>query len=79
MQSKQAAFIIVVDQGSRPGPPLVPDAEVLIIDHHLSDEFPEGATVVSACNCPPVATSSLLTFEICKALAEDVVHECGYL
>lgn len=79
MRAKQAAFVIVVDQGSRPGPPLVPDAEVLVIDHHLSDGFPEGATVVSACECPPVATASLLTFEICEALAERVAEECGYM
>lgn len=40
-------FIIVLDQGSRAGPPVIDDSEAkaLIIDHHLSDEFPEGATV----------------------------------
>lgn len=79
MQATRADFVIVVDQGSRPGPPLAPDARVLIIDHHLSDEFPEESTVVSACHCPPVATSSLLTFEICRTLAEHVVEECAYL
>lgn len=79
MHAKHPAFVIVVDQGSRAGPPVVPGAEALVVDHHLSDEFPEEATVVSACHCPPVATSSLLTYEICKTLAEKAIHECAYL
>ena len=81
MQAKDPKFIIVVDQGSRPAPPVV-QSEVtrsLIIDHHLSDEFPKGATVVSACHYPPVATSSLMTYEICKPLHPDIVSSCGWL
>jgi single-stranded DNA-specific DHH superfamily exonuclease len=47
MLEKRSSFIIVLDQGSRGGPPVVDDRGVqsLIIDHHLSDDFPEGATV----------------------------------
>ena len=47
MAAKNPETIIVVDQGSRPGPRVVesPDVKSLIIDHHLSDEFPDGATV----------------------------------
>ena len=47
MQAKDPKFIIVVDHGSRQAPPVVesPEAKVLIIDHHLSDEFPKNATV----------------------------------
>ena len=47
MQEKEPRYVIVVDQGSRAAPPVVDDPEVksLIIDHHLSDEFPEEATV----------------------------------
>lgn len=47
MQSKDPKYIIVVDQGSRPAPPVVdsPHVKSLIIDHHLSDEFPENALV----------------------------------
>lgn len=47
MLDKNPAYVIVVDQGSRPGPPIVdsPTAKCLLIDHHLSDEFPEGAVV----------------------------------
>ena len=49
MKEKGPKFIIVVDQGSRPGPPVVdePETKSLIIDHHMSDEFPQGATVRS--------------------------------
>jgi single-stranded DNA-specific DHH superfamily exonuclease len=47
MLAKEPKFVIVVDQGSRAGPPVIQDedAEALIIDHHLSDDFPKGATV----------------------------------
>ena len=47
MLAKRPSMIIVVDQGSRPGPRIVdsPDVKCLIIDHHLSDEFPQDATV----------------------------------
>ena len=47
IQEKRPKYIIVVDQGSRAAPPVVDDADVksLIIDHHLSDEFPKNATV----------------------------------
>ena len=47
MQEKEPKFIIVVDQGSRAAPPIVesPAVRSLIIDHHLSDEFPQNADV----------------------------------
>ena len=50
MLSKDPKYIIVVDQGSRSAPPLVasPDAKALIIDHHLSDEFPENTLVFAS-------------------------------
>ena len=35
--------------------------------------------VVSACHYPPVATSSLLAYEICKSLHPDIATKCGYL
>ncbi|KAL8898246.1 MAG: hypothetical protein Q9192_002167 [Flavoplaca navasiana] len=81
MGAKEAKYIIVVDQGSRPAPPVVddPDVKSLIIDHHLSDEFPKNAQIVSACHYPPVATSALLTYEICKPLHPDIASSCGYL
>ncbi|MCJ1391702.1 hypothetical protein MMC18_004567 [Xylographa bjoerkii] len=81
MQAKNPRFVIVVDQGSRSGPPVVDgqDVKSLIIDHHLSDEFPKNAMVVSACHYPPVASSALLTYEICKPLHHDIASKCGYL
>ena len=81
MQAKEPAFVIVVDQGSREAPPIIdcPETETLIIDHHLSDEFPKNAVVASACHYPPVATSSLLTYEICKTLYPDIQSTCGFL
>ena len=101
MKAKQPRFVIVVDQGSRRGPPVIDSeqTESLIIDHHLSDEFPENALVstagerlgggsylfayydqvVSACHYPPVATSALLTYEICRPLHPDVANTCSYL
>lgn len=47
MSEKEAHFIIVLDQGSRGAPPVVdnPDTKSIVIDHHLSDDFPEGAEV----------------------------------
>jgi single-stranded DNA-specific DHH superfamily exonuclease len=96
MFQKSPKFVIVLDQGSRGGPPVIddPDASCIVIDHHLSDDFPKDAIVsqlretdsnshifqvVSACHYPPVATTSLVTYEICKDLHEDIGSECGYL
>ncbi|KAL8736591.1 MAG: hypothetical protein Q9181_002338 [Wetmoreana brouardii] len=72
MKAKNPKYIIVVDQGSRPAPPVVdsPDVKTLIIDHHLSDEFPKDAMA---------ATSSLLTYEICKTLHPNIALNCGHL
>ncbi|CAD6585485.1 MAG: hypothetical protein ASARMPRED_002178 [Alectoria sarmentosa] len=81
MLAKDPKYIIIVDQGSRAAPPVVDslNTKCLIIDHHLSDEFPENATVVSACHYPPVATSALLTYEICKPLHPTIASACGFL
>jgi len=57
MKEKRAKWIIVLDQGSRSGRPVVDSGDegieggkpkgvrCLIVDHHLSDEFPDGAEV----------------------------------
>ncbi|KAF6233373.1 hypothetical protein HO173_008305 [Letharia columbiana] len=81
MLAKDPKYIIIVDQGSRAAPAVVDslNTKSLIIDHHLSDEFPENATVVSACHYPPVATSALLTYEICKPLDQTIASACGFL
>lgn len=81
MLAKKPANVIVVDQGSRAAPSIVADPNVpsLVIDHHLSDDFPTNAEVVSACHYPPVATSSLLTFEICQELHGEIPESCAFL
>ena len=54
MGEKRPSYVVVLDHGSRRGPPIVdtPDAKALIIDHHLSDEFPEKATAGPLSICP---------------------------
>ena len=76
--SSREARIIVLDQGSRPGPPLVRQSatnapiRTLVIDHHMSDSWPEDVQVLSACNSPPISTSSLLTYLTCAPLHPDL-------
>lgn len=89
MEAYGATRVIVMDQGSRGGPPLVAPSSnsglpvrTLIIDHHESVEFPEGAFVVSACRSPPISTSSLLTYLICLPLLcqcddDKLIEECA--
>jgi hypothetical protein len=81
MAAKQPGYIVVLDQGSRGGPPVIEHlaCKSLILDHHLSDDFPQNATVASACHFPPVATTSLLTYEICKTLEPSIAESCAYL
>ncbi|KAL8984117.1 MAG: hypothetical protein Q9177_004786 [Variospora cf. flavescens] len=47
MKKKNPKYIIVVDQGSSAGPEVIDDLAVksLIIDHHLSDDFPKDALI----------------------------------
>lgn len=51
MSENGPSYVIVLDQGSRPGPPVVDseNAKTLLIDHHLSDEFPDRAIVGDPC------------------------------
>lgn len=84
MAAQNPAYIIVLDQGSRRSPPLIPTPHTcLVIDHHFVspeyDDKPEGSELVNACHSPPVATSSLLTYEICLPLQDAVAANCGWL
>jgi single-stranded DNA-specific DHH superfamily exonuclease len=45
LASYGAQYAVVVDQGSRPGPSLVPGTKTLLVDHHLSDDFPDDTLV----------------------------------
>jgi single-stranded DNA-specific DHH superfamily exonuclease len=82
MAAHEPAYIFVLDQGSRRSPPVI-DAphRALVIDHHwaLDGDFPEDSEHVTACNSPPVATSSLLTYHICSALDKAVASTCDWL
>lgn len=76
------SYIFVLDQGSRKSPPLTDlEHKCLVIDHHFADEggFPEGAEYVTAHDCPPVATSSLLTYHICLPLHPDLSDRISWL
>lgn len=82
MSSHNPDYIFVLDQGSRKSPPVIERPhKALVIDHHhaLDDDFPEGSKHVTACDSPPVATSSLLTYLICRDLHDDVPKECDWL
>lgn len=82
MADHDPEYIFVLDQGSRKSPPVIEKPhKAFVIDHHqaLDDDFPEGSQHVTACESPPVATSSLLTYLICRDLHEDVQKECDWL
>ncbi|KAH8716988.1 hypothetical protein GQ44DRAFT_775738 [Phaeosphaeriaceae sp. PMI808] len=76
------SYIFVLDQGSRKTPPLTTlPHSCLIIDHHFAEEggFPDGAEYVTAHDCPPVATSALLTWHICHPLHPDLDSKTSWL
>ncbi|KAF2710751.1 DHH phosphoesterase, partial [Pleomassaria siparia CBS 279.74] len=82
MASRSPSYIFVLDQGSRKSPPLHESPhQCLIIDHHFAEEggFPEGAAYCAAHDCPPVATSSLLTYHICFPLHPDLESKISWL
>ena len=80
--SKKPEYIFILDQGSRSCPPLSSEPhKAIVIDHHyaIEGDHPQGSTLVTACNSPPVATSSLLTYTICSDLHADVAEQCNWL
>ncbi|KAG5799730.1 hypothetical protein H9Q69_001241 [Fusarium xylarioides] len=82
MEAYKPSYIIVLDQGSWKSEPVIDSPHrALVIDHHLAedDDHPEGAILVTANKCPPIATSSLLTYLICRDLHEGVEEACGWL
>lgn len=82
MTAQRPEYIFVLDQGSRKSPPLIYTRhKAMVIDHHwaLEDDFPEGSEHVTACDCPPVATSSLLAYHICNELHDQVKLNCDWL
>jgi hypothetical protein len=94
-ESYNARWIIVLDQGSPAGPPLVPGAEkgwesdeegavrTMVLDHHfvqdLDTEGPEGSLLLNACKSEPVSTSSLLAWVLCRPFWKDDASSIDYL
>jgi hypothetical protein len=82
MTDKGARYIFVLDQGSWHKTPVV-DAPhtAVIIDHHQADDddYPPASVFASACNFPPVATSSLLTYIICADLSPTIASSALWL
>jgi hypothetical protein len=82
MGAQNPEYIFILDQGSRKSPPVIQSPhKALVIDHHFAglDDHPEGALFVNACNSPPVATSSLLTYTLCSSLHSNIASECDWL
>jgi hypothetical protein len=82
LSEKQPAYVFVLDQGSRKTGPLIDAPHTgLIIDHHFAEEggFPQGSEYVTAHDCPPVATSALLTYVICLPLHSDPNAKISWL
>jgi single-stranded-DNA-specific exonuclease len=60
--------LVVLDMGSRPGS-IVDGLPTLVIDHHdAAAGTPPGAVVVNGYDRPPVATSSVLAYVVCRAM-----------
>ncbi|RMZ67055.1 dhh family [Pyrenophora seminiperda CCB06] len=82
LTARAPSYIFVLDQGSRRSPPLIDLAHTcLVIDHHFAEEggFPEGSDYVTAHDCPPVATSALLTYNICLPLHTVLSDKISWL
>jgi hypothetical protein len=76
------SYVFVLDQGSRRSPALLDlPHKCLIVDHHFAEDggFPEGAEYVTAHDCPPVATTSLLIYHICLPLHPSLSDKISWL
>ncbi|WP_224246078.1 hypothetical protein [Hyalangium gracile] len=62
-----AEALVVLAMGNRAAP-ILPDLPTLIVDHHPTTEFPEGAQVLSSHGHEPVVPSSLLTYALVSPL-----------
>ncbi|KAF1835253.1 hypothetical protein BDW02DRAFT_578972 [Decorospora gaudefroyi] len=81
LTARSPSYIFVLDQGSRKTPPIIDSPHTcLVIDHHFAESgFPEGSDYVTAYDCPPVATSALLTYHICLPLDPDLSDQISWL
>jgi hypothetical protein len=67
LRATRADALVVLDMGSRPEP-IVPGVPTLVVDHHASDAFPEGAQVLTAYGHEPIAPTGLLTYALVSPL-----------
>lgn len=86
IDSHDCTRIIVLDQGSQGGVSLAnktnqigQEVKLMVLDHHYSKVFPDDALTVSACESPPIATSSILTYCLCRDLHEKVTEKTDWL
>ena len=71
--SYEAAAFIVLDQGSRAGPPILPGVPTLILDHHQSLLLPEGAQMLQ---CSSSLLHGIQQFELCHVRVSPLLrHE----
>ncbi|PWN36526.1 DHH phosphoesterase, partial [Meira miltonrushii] len=93
LQSYNARWIIVLDQGSVRGPALVPGGELgwesddekavrtMVLDHHhvkdLDHDCPTGALLLNASHHSPVCTSALLAWCVCRPFWPDDMGGAG--
>lgn len=74
IRALRPAAVILLDQGSRPGPPLLGHGDttpVLVIDHHFlksGETGPRGSFMLNSCHSLPAATSSLLCWCLCRPM-----------
>jgi single-stranded DNA-specific DHH superfamily exonuclease len=61
--------LVVVDAGSRAGA-ILPRVPTLVIDHHQPSGGPDGALLVSAYGHEPVASTSVLAYELARGLVD---------
>lgn len=77
IQAFAPGYVVILDQGSKSAPSM--NVPTLIIDHHYSFEFPDQALICTAAYSPPIATSALLTYIICKDLHGSLPEQIDYL
>ena len=63
LSAYNAAALIVLDQGSRAGPAILPGVPTLILDHHQSTVFPEEAQA----SMPPSPSFTSYCMQCCSA------------
>jgi single-stranded-DNA-specific exonuclease len=69
VRSARSGLVIVADLGVR-ADPVAPGTATVLIDHHVPQGMPEGATVISGYGQDPVPSASLLAYWCVQAVAE---------